>query len=213
MKVCPNCNTVYDDSNDFCQKCGVALIDKVETSVQPIHEKCFCQYCGAGIETSTKFCPQCGQSTIGTTVNDTVPQPSNKAGNAQSQYQDSGMIAAFKCVVFEKYITLNGRASRSEYWYYALATCLISTILFTVGFFLAIQANSELMLLLAGIVPFLLVIPAWAVGVRRLHDTGHSGWWLLVNFTGIGCLWLFFLSVQEGEKADNIYGPYPPRYF
>jgi len=53
-------------------------------------------------------------------------------------------------------------------------------------------------------------IPSLAVGVRRLHDTGRSGWWLLISLIPlIGTIWLFILLVLDSNPGDNKYGPNP----
>ena len=55
-----------------------------------------------------------------------------------------------------------------------------------------------------------LIIPTLAVGARRLHDVGKSGWMLLVSLIPvIGGIWLLILLITEGEKGDNQYGPDP----
>ena len=54
------------------------------------------------------------------------------------------------------------------------------------------------------------LIPSLAVGVRRLHDVGKSGWMLLLAFIPIiGAIWLFVLFVTEGDMGDNEYGMNP----
>ena len=56
----------------------------------------------------------------------------------------------------------------------------------------------------------LLLIPSLAVGVRRLHDTGRSGWWLLIVFVPIvGAIALLVFAVQDSESGHNEYGPNP----
>jgi uncharacterized membrane protein YhaH (DUF805 family) len=54
------------------------------------------------------------------------------------------------------------------------------------------------------------IIPALAVSVRRLHDTGRSGWWLLVGVVPlIGCFILLVFTLQDSDPGDNEYGPNP----
>ena len=55
-------------------------------------------------------------------------------------------------------------------------------------------------------------IPSLAVGVRRLHDTGRTGWWFLINLIPIiGGIWFLVLTLLEGDRDDNQYGPSPYR--
>ncbi len=57
---------------------------------------------------------------------------------------------------------------------------------------------------------FAVLLPAVAVGVRRLHDTGRSGWWLLIAVVPIlGTIVLLLFTVKNGEPGDNQYGPNP----
>ena len=55
----------------------------------------------------------------------------------------------------------------------------------------------------------LITIPTLAVTVRRLHDTGKSGWWYLISFIPIGGLVLFIFTIQEGDPYANKYGNDP----
>lgn len=234
MKICPKCNTVYTDENGFCQKCGVALIDKVE-QVAPapvVEEKRFCSHCGALITTSTRFCPQCGQPTTGETINNAaqqinnvVPQMRNPAMNVQSETQARGMIAAFKCAMIEKFATARGRASRSEYWYSVLVNLFVLlawyfvVIIGTVGTIAsdsieAMIAGMGFLSIVSLLITIIFTIPGTCLSIRRLHDTNHSGWWVFINIVPfLGQIYFLYLCVKESEPADNIYGSYPPRYF
>jgi len=53
------------------------------------------------------------------------------------------------------------------------------------------------------------MIPGIAVGVRRLHDVGRSGWWMLIALTGIGAFVLLYWFVKDSEPGNNEYGPNP----
>ena len=93
---------------------------------------------------------------------------------------------------FSQYATFSGRASRSEFWWFFLFQILVSV---------AAGMVSEK---LSGLVSLGLLLPALAVGARRLHDIGRSGWWQLLLITVIGLLVLVFFWVQpaKGESAD-----------
>lgn len=111
------------------------------------------------------------------------------------------MIQNFKHVVFEKYAAFEGRASRREFWYFVLASFLISAILgFVEGLVLGATATPRLTQnggALGNIYSVLVLVPSLAVSARRLHDIGKSGWWMLVPFYNI---YLFF---QRGHAGTN----------
>ena len=102
--------------------------------------------------------------------------------------------------VLKKYAVFSGRARRSEYWSFQLFN-------FVIGFFLMIISlaiNSPVLIIL-----FLLavILPGIAVTIRRLHDTGKSGWWLFITFVPyIGGLILFIFMCTDSQKESNKYG-------
>ena len=122
--------------------------------------------------------------------------------------------AVMRCLK-EKYATFRGRASRSEYWWFTLAVMLVSIALsmmevaFMSGetFDSIPEGNGPLTMLFS----LAVLLPELAVSVRRLHDTGHSGWWLLLAFVPlIGSLVLLWWSVSPSEQGENRFGPQPP---
>ena len=123
---------------------------------------------------------------------------------------------ALTTVLRNKYGTFSGRASRSEYWWSYLGMAVIAMVLqivAIVGAF-ALGSLNEGLGLLFGLVVFVglfaLVIPSLSVSVRRLHDTGKSGWMLLIML--IPCigfiLWLVWM-IEDGQAHANAYGPVP----
>lgn len=113
-------------------------------------------------------------------------------------------------LVLKKYATFSGRARRQEYWMYFLIYFLISVVLMLVDGILHggdLQSGTGL---LSGLFALGTLLPGIAVGVRRLHDTGRSGWWLLVSFIPfIGGLVLLFFLVRDSQPGDNAWGPSP----
>ena len=118
-----------------------------------------------------------------------------------------------------KYAEFQGRARRKEYWYFALFTCIIGVALLLAGVALASlmgrgRSGDEI---LAGPVsiPFFLfclaiLIPALAVTVRRLHDTGRSGGWYFIGFVPfVGHILLFIFTLLDSTPGQNEYGPNP----
>ncbi|MGC4111878.1 MAG: DUF805 domain-containing protein [Nocardioides sp.] len=104
-----------------------------------------------------------------------------------------------------KYADFNGRARRSEYWWFALFNLIVSIVMDIID---AVIGNSILGLL----VSLALLLPGIAVGVRRLHDTSRSGWWILIGLIPIvGWIVLIVFFVQDSHP-DNQYGPSPKGY-
>ncbi|MDR2006924.1 MAG: DUF805 domain-containing protein [Acidaminococcales bacterium] len=98
--------------------------------------------------------------------------------------------------VFKNFADFSGRASRAEYWYFTLASIIMQLVLGII--------SAELYFIYCVIA----IIPGIAVSVRRLHDVGKSGWWLLICLTIIGAFYIIYLDCLPGEKT-NRYGPNP----
>ena len=102
-----------------------------------------------------------------------------------------------------KYADFSGRARRSEFWYFALFNVAAS---FIAGLIDSIIGQPILGLLYT----LAVLIPGIAVSVRRLHDTGRSGWWLLLALLPIlGAIALIVFYCQDSEPGLNQYGPNP----
>ena len=95
-------------------------------------------------------------------------------------------------ICFKKYATFEGRASRSEYWWFFLFTFLGSAAAGIIG-----QA-------LSGLFSLAVLLPSLAVGARRLHDTDRSGWFLLLWFIPfIGWIVLVIFAVQDSKEPNR----------
>ena len=114
-----------------------------------------------------------------------------------------------------KYATFKGRSRRSEYWWIQLF--LVLTNLAVAAIDLALM-NGDVERFIAnggggivGLVWILVtIVPALAVLVRRLHDSGKSGWWALIGFVPIvGAIILLVFTVLDSEVAENKHGPSP----
>src|SRR5687767_10234277 len=90
------------------------------------------------------------------------------------------MFQWYKSVVFDNYANFNGRARRSEYWYFSLVSTIFSIAAMLIDKLLGSGLGSTG--IIGGLYSLLVFIPSMAVSVRRLHDVGKSGWWLLVFF-------------------------------
>ena len=111
--------------------------------------------------------------------------------------------------VLKKYAVFDGRASRREFWFFAFYNIIAAAVM-------GLIAVKGMQYGYDGLTPLPLVyvlatlIPAISVMVRRLHDTGKSGWWFFVTFVpAIGHMWLFVLLVLESDRGANEYGPSP----
>jgi uncharacterized membrane protein YhaH (DUF805 family) len=104
---------------------------------------------------------------------------------------------------FAKYVDFKGRASRAEYWWFALFVALV----YVVGLVLSsIDETVGSVVLIVGILA--VILPQIAAAVRRLHDTGKSGAWYLIAFVPyVGSIVLIVLLAQKGQAGANIYGP------
>lgn len=95
-------------------------------------------------------------------------------------------------ICFKKYATFEGRASRSEYWWFFLFTLLVS------------MATGIISEALSGLFSLAVLLPSLAVGARRLHDTDRSGWFLLLWIIPvIGWIVLVIWAIQEGKEPNR----------
>ncbi|MEC7708850.1 MAG: DUF805 domain-containing protein [Candidatus Thermoplasmatota archaeon] len=130
--------------------------------------------------------------------------------------QMMGFMDALTTVFRNKYATFSGRASRSEYWWGYLGYVVVAMVVQIVAIVgaIALSGVSEGLAALMLVVPIVfglaLFIPTLAVTVRRFHDTGKSGWLVLVLL--IPCigtiLWLVW-TIEDGQAHDNAYGSVP----
>lgn len=112
--------------------------------------------------------------------------------------------------VLKKYADFNGRARRTEYWMFAL----FNFIFLVAALIIDNVAGTTVGGLPYGLFYFVyalaVFIPGLAVGVRRLHDVGKSGWFYLIIFIPIvGGIWLLVLFCTEGVIGSNEYGANP----
>ena len=104
--------------------------------------------------------------------------------------------------VLTNYGDFNGRASRSEFWWFFLASFVAYLI---TGFIDALVFGFELTdpTPISFILQVAIFIPTLTVSVRRIHDHGKSGWYFLVPFYNL------YLFIVDGEAIPNAYGPPP----
>jgi uncharacterized membrane protein YhaH (DUF805 family) len=104
---------------------------------------------------------------------------------------------------FKKFAQFEGRSRRKEYWSFVLLNFGVAIAAAVLD--LAIGAR-----IVGALVTLAFLIPSISVGMRRLHDTGRSGWWLLIVLVPvIGIIALIVFFAQKGEAGENKYGPDP----
>ncbi len=113
----------------------------------------------------------------------------------------SWYLAALK-----NYVGFSGRARRTEYWMFFLFHLIVVVVLSVLD---RLIFQDELGYLTPAYV-LLTFIPSLAVTVRRLHDTGRSGWWYLISLVPlVGGIVLLVFTVSEGNTGPNAYGDDP----
>jgi len=120
------------------------------------------------------------------------------------------MTAVRTCL--SKYVDFSGRARRSEYWYFALFSFLVSLAASIVDAVIGTDydgaTSGGLIQTVVGLAFFL---PSLAVAVRRLHDTDRSGWWILIGLIPlVGFIVLIVFWATQGNPGANQYGAPPP---
>src|SRR5262249_9739179 len=105
--------------------------------------------------------------------------------------------------VFRHYANFSGRAPRSEFWYWALFICLVGVVAQAIDA-LAFPASAG-----SPVNTFtsFALLPGLAVGARRLHDIGRSGWWQPLTLVGV--IPLLIWSCLKGTSGSNRFGPDP----
>ncbi|ALW88256.1 DUF805 domain-containing protein [Deinococcus actinosclerus] len=128
-------------------------------------------------------------------------------------------------VIRNNYANFTGRARRREYWMFTLINSVILILLQipVQGAVIAMAAQNEadtapsagltgvtlIFLILLVVYSLAVMVPSIAVTVRRLHDTGKSGWWYLLNLIPLGSLVILVFMVLDSEPGSNKWGPNP----
>jgi uncharacterized membrane protein YhaH (DUF805 family) len=104
--------------------------------------------------------------------------------------------------VLKKYAVFEGRATRKEYWMFQLFNVIVSIgiALLSIGLTSVTKTNQGI---LGNIYSLAVLVPGIAVAIRRMHDTGRSGWWCIVPIIGL------IYAIEAGQPNENQYGPDP----
>ena len=129
--------------------------------------------------------------------------PAAPGYNAPSPATPQMDIATAVRSVLSQYANFTGRARRSEFWWFYLANFLASIVASIIDQVIGVP-------LFQVVVALGLLIPGLAVGARRLHDIGKSGWWQLIALVPlVGIIVLIVFWCQDGDQAPNQHGPSP----
>ena len=115
-------------------------------------------------------------------------------------------VEAVKTCLVEKYCTFSGRATRSEFWWFQLFTFLVEFISVGICALIAESLDSEGIIIIPILIYVLLLIPNFSVIVRRLHDVGKSGWFLLIGlipYIGAFILLIKYLTPSVDTPSDE----------
>ncbi|MDR0834574.1 MAG: DUF805 domain-containing protein [Candidatus Symbiothrix sp.] len=124
---------------------------------------------------------------------------------------------------WHQYADFRGRARRKEYWIFSLVNSLIIGLTLGLGFGLmfaggmgaseTIAVVGLILTILGGLFSLAAFIPSLAVAIRRLHDSGKSGWWYLICLVPcVGGLILFIFMLLDSEPSENQWGRNPKQY-
>lgn len=178
----------------------------------------FCTECGEA-EQNGNFCRKCGSklrsveqlsATKASTLKNSVSGDELISGPSKSDVPGLPILpikmgftgAVTTC--FRKYAVFKGRATRTEYWFWQLFWLMI----LAGSYLLSSVTQSSIGGTLFAIFMLCAYLPSLAVLVRRLHDTGKSGWWVLLSAIPIlGSLIVLIFTLQYSEDFDNEYGP------
>lgn len=166
----------------------------------------FCRQCGNQVSDQAAACPKCGA---------VISSPQQVLGNTNNKASLNGYQYFIKC--WQQYADFDGRARRKEYWYFILfhlifyyaATfiggAIIGFILGAQGYdsYTIMQSGAQWGQIAGGIYIIAALLPGIAVGIRRMHDIGKSGWFMLIPIYNL------ILACTDSEPDTNEYGENP----
>lgn len=216
---CTNCGSKADDGARFCENCGAPLTPAAPKAAEPaVPETVEPDFRQAGQEPAANGAfqqpsqqPPCGQGSFpppgeqGYTGGFNMPPYVESVCRPKAKVDFGEAIRMF----FTRYFDFQGRSVKSEYWWIVLFNLIVGIIL---GF--CTDKNHPLAVgnIVSSLWSLATLIPSIALGVRRLHDSDRSGFWLLITlvpFIGFIVLIVFMLA---DSSPDNQYGPAPVDY-
>jgi len=110
---------------------------------------------------------------------------------------------------WKNYVNFQGRARRKAFWMFVLFNLIAIFALNFVEGAIGLRGEGDYGIL-SGLYSLAVLLPALGLAVRRLHDTGRSGWWILIGLVPlIGGIILLVFYVLDSQPGTNQYGPNP----
>ena len=160
----------------------------------------YCISCGAENDDTARFCKECGKA---------MPRSSARTGSVPLAPASRRTPIGYYLQALEHYADFEGRARRAEFWWFNLGLYGVNLVIVLLGaalgtFVPVLETVFTVILWVHGLG---LLLPQLAVTARRLHDTGKSGWWmLLVLIPILGWIPLVILLVLPSNVGPNKYG-------
>ncbi len=209
-KKCPYCGEEILAVAKKCKYCGEWLEEKQTVTNKMVT----CPICAEQIKEDTTICPYCHEpltpKAIPSSHRATIAkeQPKTTSCEHKEPTQTSFLSHYFTRVICKQYANFSGTATRKQYWLYILFYSVIAIAASCIDILLGIdfQLFGESLGYgwLFTIVSLALTIPSLAIGIRRLHDIGKSGWWfLIVLIPLVGIFWLLFLLCKKGNAGNT----------
>lgn len=213
MRSCPKCkNVIENDNAKFCKKCGCKLKpiptkeqEKIITGHLIPEESAIRRDSDSGIilgsnmpSSSSKHILDCMKQ------NKSIQDYKQKKQHLSGIAQKMTMFNAVK-TCFSKYVKFEGKASRSEYWYFWLFSFCIETIPIILAFIIDKDVISLSLLAVSFLYCIVSFLPMLSAAIRRLHDVGKSGAYFFVSFIPFvgGLILLYFLCQKGNENFDR----------
>ena len=215
--LCKNCGSEVGQGK-FCTNCGMEATPPI-SSPKPV----YCTHCGSEIG-QAKFCPNCGAAARPAQSYPAVQSqiPASYPTGQTTPVETFNLFTAYLSM-FKKYAQFHGRSRRSEYWFACLANSLLVLLVLMFSFIptfldtakMGYPSDTSLFIMTIGsiivtIYGLAVLVPSLALQVRRLHDTGKSGWLSLLSLIPyVGSIVLLIFCAQDSQPGANKYGENP----